>query len=167
MRLRTNCYYFIIVTNRKIYIVKNSLKYMKKWMKPTTYLAIALALGNCAKHSESPKKLSYNEIQNLCKIVWNADTLIKNPNKPLYEMILPDSTFQKNLENLEDIENEYLDLKIERLKHYNNFKKTKTSDEGLKTIAYSQYLASRFPGTDGSELEKSAMVIDEISKELK
>ena len=139
-------------------------------------LAFILTFVGCNHKYEARNK--YQNIKNLTKIVWDADTLDKdNYNKSLYEKFLPSSILNSDdkicsdgktkFVTSQDLENKYLDLKNKRVEHYNNFLETKNKDEALKAIAYSQYLGIKFPGNDGSELEKSAEFIEDITIKLK
>lgn len=149
---------------------------MKKLMKKIVYLGAALALSNCANPNYSDNAVNnvYKETKNLTNIVWDADTLIKNTDKSIYETILADSVINKEMGNPGDyrriqraIEMETLDLRLKRAQCYNKFLETRTKEDALNTIAYSQYIAARFPGNDENQLEVSARVIDDVSKRLR
>ncbi len=148
---------------------------MKKLGKILFPLMITLAVAGC-NHKYSVKN-DYQEIKNLTKIVWDADTLDENnSNKSVYENFLPDSILnsQEKLDSsgkqkfvtAQELEIEYLDLKNQRLQHYNNFLENNNRDEGLKAIAYSQYLAIKFPGENAEELKKSTEFIRDITSKL-
>lgn len=148
---------------------------MKKLREILLPLAFTLAIAGCNYKYEARNR--YQNIKDLTKIVWGSDTLDKNnSNKSIYEKFLPDSILYSNEEmdstgktkfvTAQELEMKYLNLKNARLKHYNNFLKTKNKDEALKAIAYSQYLAITFPGNDGNELEQSAEFIEDITNKL-
>ena len=149
-------------------------------MKSIAYIGIALCMIGCTRNinsndSSKGQYMNYKDTKKLMSIIWDADTLIKNRNtdkkdyKSLYEIMLPDSAINKKFLMLDrySLENEILDLKIARLKEYDRFEKTKYPQYALKVIAYSQYLATRFPGVDGKEIRISANIIDKVSKELR
>jgi hypothetical protein len=155
---------------------------MKSWIKPVVYLGVALCLMNVTRDDSSKNQIYRNSnirYKESIKKLWDADTLVKDSNKDthksLYELMLPDSVLHKNSEGLDSMklqlplesENEMLDLRIAAAQEYDKFFYTKNREYALKAIAYLQYAAIRFPGDDGSGLERSARLIDGISKELR
>jgi hypothetical protein len=148
---------------------------MKKLSKILFPLMITLAVAGC-NNKNSPKD-NYQNIKDLTKTIWDADTLIKkDSSESIYEKFLPDSILNSKVEldsfgkrkfvTSNELEMEYLDLKNQRLKHYNNFLENKDKNEALKSIAYSQYLAIRFAGNSGKELKESTEFIKDITKKL-
>jgi len=162
---------------------------MKSRMKPAACMGFALCLINSARTDNSQYQAFRNNdrrFNELFRIIWNADTLKKisvdpnysneiNSNKSLYELMLPHSILHTNTERPdtlkiwfpEEIESEMLGLQNSAWKEYDKYTGPKTNEYALKAIAYLQYQAIKYPGTDGSELERAVRMINSISKELR